>query len=258
VTERRVTERRVTEPEVTERPGGGPAALPVVGKWTWASVEATRTENAHARTLRLRVPDWIPHLPGQHYVVRLTAEDGYSASRSYSVGSPPEDAGVVELTIERLDDGEVSPYLVDEVQVGDEIEVRGPIGGYFVWRGDGPLLLLAGGSGVVPVMAMLRHRRLARPDVPARLLLSVRTPDDLIYAADLGPETTVIYSRRTPPGAPRPAGRITAADVAGVAFDAGPAYVCGSSGFVETAARLVAEHGYSADRILLERYGPTG
>jgi ferredoxin-NADP reductase len=215
-------------------------------------------ENAHARTLRLRVPGWIPHLPGQHYVVRLTAEDGYTASRSYSVGSPPEDTGVVELSVERLADGEVSPYLVDEVVAGDEVEVRGPVGGYFVWRGDAPLLLVAGGSGVVPVMAMLRHRRLSLPDVPARLLFSVRTPEDLFYAGELGPETTVVHTRRTPPGATRPAGRITAADLAGVAFGAGPAYVCGSSGFVETAARLLAEQGYTRERILLERYGPTG
>jgi ferredoxin-NADP reductase len=233
-------------------------SLPLPGTWRWATVESVRAENAHARTLRLRVPDWVPHLPGQHYVVRLTAEDGYSATRSYSVGSPPEDTGVVELTVERLADGEVSPYLVDDVVAGDEIEVRGPIGGYFVWRGDGPLLLVGGGSGVVPVMAMLRHRRLARPDVPARLLFSVRTPADLLYADELGAETTTLYTRRTPPGFARPPARITAADVAAVAFDGGPAYVCGSSGFVETAARLLAEHGYSADRILLERYGPTG
>ena len=232
--------------------------LPAVGPWVWAAVESALMENGHARTLRLRVPDWIPQLPGQHYVVRLTAEDGYTASRSYSVGSPPEDVGVVEITVERLADGEVSPYLVDEVVAGDEVEVRGPVGGYFVWRGDAPLLLVAGGSGVVPVMAMLRHRRLSLPDVPARLLLSVRTPEDLFYAGELGPETTIVHTRRTPPGSTRPPGRITAADLAAVAFDAGPAYVCGSSGFVETAARLLAEQGYTAQRILLERYGPTG
>jgi ferredoxin-NADP reductase len=249
----------VSSSGVPVRPGAPPAAdLPLPGKWRWATVEAIRAENAHASTLRLRVPDWMPHLPGQHYVVRLTAPDGYTASRSYSVGSPPEDAGVVELTVERLADGEVSPYLTGELMVGDEVEVRGPIGGYFVWRGDAPLLLLAGGSGIVPVMAMLRHRRLSLPDVPARLLFSVRTPEDLIYAGELAPETTVVHTRRTPPGSVRPAGRITAADVAAVAFDSGPAYVCGSSGFVETAASLLAENGYTRERILLERYGPTG
>jgi len=233
-------------------------ALPRVGPWQWGRVEALRVENPHVKTVRLTLPHWVPHLPGQHYVVRLTAEDGYTASRSYSVSSPPERTGVVELTVDRLPDGEVSPYLVDELAVGDELEVRGPIGGYFVWRGESPLLLVAGGSGIAPVMAMLRSRRLSRPDAPARLLFSVRSPDDLIFAADLGPETTVVHTRRTPPGSARPAGRISAADIAAVAFDSGPAYVCGSSGFVEAAARLLAEGGgYDPARILLERYGPT-
>ena len=232
--------------------------LPPTGPWQWARVQAVRPENRHVVTLRLAVGDWTAHLPGQHYVVRLTAEDGYRASRSYSVSSPPEDAGVVELTVDRLPDGEVSPYLVDELAVGDEVEVRGPIGGHFVWRGHSPLLLVAGGSGIAPVMAMLRSRRLSHPDAPARLLFSVRSPDDLIFAAELGGETTVVHTRRTPAGSVRPAGRITAADVAAVAFDAGPAYVCGSSGFVETAARLLADTaGYDPTRILLERYGPT-
>jgi ferredoxin-NADP reductase len=233
--------------------------LPRVGPWQWARVEAVRVENPHVKTLRLALDSWVPHLPGQHYVVRLTAEDGYTASRSYSVGSPPEDAGVIELTVDRLPDGEVSPYLHDELRPGDEVEVRGPVGGYFVWRGEAPLLLVAGGSGVVPVMAMLRHRRRAAPDVPARLLFSVRSPAELIYAGELGDETTVLYTRRAPPGWPRPPGRVTAADVRAVAFTAGPAYVCGSSGFVEAAARLLADAaGYPPARILLERYGPTG
>jgi ferredoxin-NADP reductase len=234
-------------------------AVPPVGPWQWARVQALRAENPHVKSVRLALPHWVPHLPGQHYVVRLTAEDGYTASRSYSVGSPPGDAGAVELTVDRLPDGEVSPYLHDELRVGDELEVRGPVGGYFVWRGEAPLLLVAGGSGVVPVMAMLRHRRLAVPQVPARLLFSVRSPAELIYADELGPETTVLYTRQAPAGAGRPAGRITAADVAAVAFDAGPAYVCGSSGFVEAASRLLVDAaGYPPRRILLERYGPTG
>ena len=146
-----------------------------------------KPENAHVVTLRLKVPEWRAHLPGQHYVVRLTADDGYSASRSYSVSSPPEDTGVVELTVDRLPDGEVSPYLTEVVMTGDEVEVRGPIGGYFAWRGESPLLLVAGGSGVAPVMAMLRSRRLSRPQVPVRLLFSVRNPDELIFADELGP-----------------------------------------------------------------------
>jgi ferredoxin-NADP reductase len=245
----------VIEPVAVTRP----PAVPPVGPWRWARVEAVRVENPHVKTLRLAVPDRRPHLPGQHYVVRLTAEDGYTASRSYSVASPPEDAGAVELTVDRLPEGEVSPYLHDELRVGDEVEVRGPVGGYFVWRGDGPLLLVGGGSGVVPLMAMLRHRRLARPEVPARLLFSVRSSDELIYADELGEETTVLYTRRSPDGWPRPVGRIGAADVAAVAFGSGPAYACGSSGFVETAARLLVEAGgYPAGRVLLERYGPSG
>jgi ferredoxin-NADP reductase len=233
----------------------GAQAAPTPGPWQWATVAALRPENAHVVTVRLTVPDWIEHLPGQHYVVRLTAEDGYSASRSYSVASPPEDRGVVELTVDRLPDGEVSPYLTEDLMVGDEVEVRGPVGGYFVWRGEGPLLLVAGGSGVAPVMAMLRSRRLSHPDVPVRLLFSVRSPDELIFADELGPETTVLYTRRAPEGVARPAGRITAADVAAVAFDSGPAYICGSSGFVEAAAGLLAGGGYDAGRIRLERYG---
>ena len=231
---------------------------PAPGPWQWATVQAVVPENRHVSTLRLAVPSWVPHLPGQHYLVRLTAEDGYAASRSYSVSSPPERTGIIELTVDRLPAGEVSPYLVDDVVAGDEIEVRGPVGGYFVWRGEGPLLLVAGGSGVAPVMAMLRSRRLSHPDVPARLLFSVRSPKDLIFADDLGAETTVVHTRRAPPGSARPAGRITAADIAAVAFDRGPAYVCGSSGFVETAARLLADTGgYDPARIRLERYGPT-
>lgn len=121
--------------------------LPRVGPWQWGQVEAVRVENPHVKTIRLALPEWVPHLPGQHYVVRLTAEDGYTASRSYSVASPPADAGAIELTVDRLPEGEVSPYLHDELRVGDELEVRGPIGGHFVWRGEAPLLLVAGGSG---------------------------------------------------------------------------------------------------------------
>jgi ferredoxin-NADP reductase len=236
---------------VTESPAPNP------GPWQWATVEAVRAENPHVSTLRLKVPEWRAHLPGQHYVVRLTAEDGYSASRSYSVSSPPEDTGVVELTVDRLPDGEVSPYLTEVVRAGDEVEVRGPIGGYFAWRGESPLLLVAGGSGVAPVMAMLRSRRVSRPEVPARLLFSVRGPQELIFAGELGEETTVVYTRTAPDGYARPPGRITAADVEAVAFDSGPAYVCGSSGFVEAASALLARVGYDRARIRLERYGPS-
>jgi ferredoxin-NADP reductase len=241
---------------VTER---APGPLPPLSPWQWARIEQIRVENPHVKTLRMKVPHWVPQLPGQHYVVRLTADDGYMATRSYSIGSPPDDVGVIELTVDRLPDGEVSPYLHDELRVGDDLELRGPIGGSFVWRGESPLLLVAGGSGVVPVMAMLRHRRLSLPQVPARLLFSVRSPQELIYADELGEETTVIYSRQVPSGEPRPPGRIGMSDVGAVAFESGPAYVCGSSGFVEAAAMLLVDAGgYDQDRILLERYGPTG
>jgi ferredoxin-NADP reductase len=232
--------------------------MPVPGGWQFGTIEAVRPENGHTVTVRVAVPEWTAHLPGQHYVVRLTAEDGYQASRSYSVSSPPEDAGAVELTVDRLRAGEVSPYLTEDLIVGDEIELRGPIGGYFAWRGESPLLLVAGGSGVAPVMAMLRSRRLSHPEVPVRLLFSVRAPEDLIFGPELGPETTVVYTRRTPDGYARAAGRVTAADVAAAAFDSGPAYVCGSNGFVEAVARHLVAAGYDQARIRLERYGPTG
>lgn len=231
---------------------------PAPGPWQYGTVVGVRAENAHVSTVRLAVPEWTAHLPGQHYVVRLTAEDGYRASRSYSVSSPPQDAGAIELTVDRLPDGEVSPYLTEDLVAGDEVEVRGPIGGYFAWRGESPLLLVAGGSGVAPVMAMLRSRRLSHPEVPVRMLFSVRSPEDLIFGPELGPETTVLYTRRTPAGAARPAGRVTAADVAAVAFDTGPAYVCGSNGFVEATARHLVAAGYDRTRIRLERYGPSG
>ncbi len=174
--------------------------------WQTAVVVEIRDETSRAKTFRLRLEVPQPHLAGQHYVLRLTAPDGYTASRSYSVASAPDDSGTIELTVERLDDGEVSSFLDEVVVVGDELEVRGPIGGWFVWRGDTPVLLVGGGSGVVPLMAMLRlARRLGRSDL-ARLVVSVRSPADLYYAAELpGPEATVVWTRETPPGVAPPA-----------------------------------------------------
>ena len=172
-----------------------------------------KIETARAKTFRLALAHPSPHLAGQHYVVRLTAPDGYTASRSYSVASPPDGSNAIDLTVERLEDGEVSTFLHDEVVIGDELEVRGPIGGFFVWKGDTPALLLAGGSGIVPLMAMLRLARKTGQADRLKLLVSVRSPDDLFYADELaGPETTVVYTRLPPPGVVRPAGRLTHAN----------------------------------------------
>ncbi len=194
-------------------------------EWQIGTVSAIHPESATVRTIRIELPAFTEHLAGQHYDVRLTAPDGYTAQRSYSIASSPLDEGGIELSVERLMDGEVSPYLTDELIVGDRLEVRGPIGGYFVWRGESPVLLIGGGSGVVPLMAILRHRRRTAPDVPMHLLYSLRTREDLLYEHELGSETTTRLSRAD--------GRIDAAAVADVAFDGGLSYVCGSNGFVE-------------------------
>lgn len=219
-------------------------------EWQLATVASIRAESPTVRTIGFELPAFAGHLPGQHYDVRLTAPDGYTAQRSYSIASSPLDAGRIELTVERLMDGEVSPYLTEELAVGDQVELRGPIGGYFVWRGERSVLLVGGGSGVVPLMAILRHRRRAAPEVPMRLLYSARTQEDVLYADELGEETTVRLSRVE--------GRIDAAVVAAVAFDDGLAFVCGSNGFVEAAVEHLMAAGYTAPQIKTERYGPTG
>ena len=220
---------------------------------------ALRDETARAKTLRLALPAPMPHRAGQHFVVRLTAPDGYIAQRSYSVASPPDDTAEIELTVERLEDGEVSTFLHDVLEVGDDIEVRGPIGGYFVWNGDTPVTLVGGGSGVVPLMAMLR---LARRDGHAdlvRLVVSVRTADDLYYRDELpGPETTVVYTRGAPPGVTRPPGRLSRADLEPVLVDGATAYVCGSPGFADAASELLVQLGVPVEHIRIERFGPTG
>ena len=227
--------------------------------WQVATVVGTTDETARARTFHLAVPGRAPHRAGQHYVVRLTAPDGYVASRSYSIASPPDDGDGLDITVERLDDGEVSTFLHDEVVVGDELEVRGPIGGWFVWDGDTPVLLIGGGSGVVPLMAMLRlARRTGRSDL-VRLMVSVRSPADLYYAAEIaGPETTVAYTRAVPPDAVRPVGRLRADDLAPHLRDDMTVYVCGSAGFADTAGDLCLALGVPAERVRVERFGPTG
>jgi len=227
--------------------------------WQTAVVTAIVAETARAKTFRLRLPEPGGHLAGQHYVVRLTAPDGYTASRSYSVASAPDGTAEIELTVERLTGGEVSGFLHDEVTVGDELEVRGPLGGFFVWRGDTPAVLVGGGSGVVPLMAMLRlARRLGRSDL-ARLVVSVRSPADLWYGNELvGPDTTVVYTRAAPPAVTRPPGRLSADDLAGALLPGATAYVCGSSGFADAATDLLVGAGVGVEHIRVERFGPSG
>jgi ferredoxin-NADP reductase len=239
--------------------------------WQLGEVVDSRTETARARSLTLAMPEWPGHSSGQHVDVRLTADDGYQAERSYSIASPPEDSPKVTITVERLDDGEVSPYLVDEVRTGDRLELRGPIGGYFVWTAmmGGPLLLVGGGSGIVPLMAMIRHRRAVGSTVPTRLLYSVRSPEEAIYRADLddlahgknGLEVVYTFTRQQPSGWTGYARRIDGQLLREVAWPAqvhARAYVCGPTQFVETAATSLAALGYNADSIKTERFGPTG
>lgn len=236
-----------------------PVAPRAPGRWQVATVAAIRPETPSVRTYRLELPMWMPHLPGQHYDVRLTAPDGYVAQRSYSIASSPLDEGSIELTVDCLLDGEVSPYFHEVLEEGDQLEVRGPYGGYFVWRGDepGPVVLLGGGSGVVPLMAMLRHRRRAMPDVPMRLVYSVRTAADVIYADELGGDAELTYTREPPAGWSGHTGRIDLDLVATAAAGAMTAYVCGSNGFVEAAGDLLLAAGMNPSWIRTERFGPT-
>jgi ferredoxin-NADP reductase len=222
-------------------------------RWQDARVLSIRDETPRARTFRLALPEPREHLAGQYYVVRLTAPDGYTAQRSYSVASAPDRTGEIELTVEKLDDGEVSEFLHDIVEPGDELEVRGPIGGFFAWGGDTPALLVGGGSGVVPLMAMLRAARLAgRPDL-VRLVVSVRTPDDLYYADELpGPETTVVYTRYGP------ARRLALTDIAPLVRGGEDVYVCGSPAFADAATALLEGAGVAVGAIRVERFGPSG
>ena len=222
-------------------------------------------ETPRVRSIVLDPPDWHGHLAGQHVDVRLTAEDGYQAQRSYSIASAPEDEHLV-LTVERLDDGEVSPYLVDELRPGDELELRGPIGGYFVWEAStgGPLLLVAGGSGVVPFRSMLRHRAAARSSAPARLLYSSRSLDEVIYRDELehlGTDVRLTLTREQPDGWTGYGRRIDADLLAEVAWppeERPLVYVCGPTAFVEVAASSLVGLGHDAGRIKTERFGATG
>jgi ferredoxin-NADP reductase len=228
------------------------------GGWQTATVVDARTETVNAKTFRLALPAPSAHLAGQHYVVRLTAPDGYTASRSYSVASAPDGSNQIEFTVERLSDGEVSSFLHDVVVPGDKLDVRGPIGGWFVWRGETPALLVGGGSGVVPLMAMLRlARRTGRTDL-LRVVVSARRPADLYYGDEIqGPETTVVYTRTAPSSWPRPAGRLNQHDLGPPLDSEATAYVCGSPGFADAATDLLIEHGVSPAKIRVERFGPT-
>ena len=242
--------------------------------WRLGEVVTLRQETARAKSLSLAVPLWPGHRAGQHVDVRLTAEDGYQAERSYSIASPPEEQQVT-LTIERIADGEVSPYLTDELRIGDRLELRGPIGGYFVWEarptgsGADPVLLVAGGSGIVPLMAMLRHRAAAGSHVPARLLYSSRAFEDIIYreeldkmaAADPNLEVVHTLTRAQPPGWAGYSRRIDAQLLREVAWPADQrpqALVCGPTPFVEFAASGLQGLGYPSERVKTERFGPTG
>jgi ferredoxin-NADP reductase len=203
---------------------------------------------------------WMPHLPGQHYEVRLTAPDGYRAQRSYSIASSPLDEGAVELTIDRVADGEVSPYFNDVLVEGDLVEVRGPFASYFVWRGEQPVLLVGGGSGVVPLMSILRHRRLTRSKAPIRLIYSVRKADDVIYEDELGDETLLTFTQDAPAGWTGHMGRIDAemVEAGAESMRSGLVFICGSNPFVETASELLLGAGFQSDQIRTERFGPGG
>jgi ferredoxin-NADP reductase len=227
--------------------------------WQEVTVSSIVTETPTARTIRFDAPEWPGHLAGQHVDVRLTAEDGYQASREYSLASAPGEPP--EITVQRLDDGEVSPFLTDELRTGDTLEIRGPAGGYFVWSsGTDPLLLIAGGSGIVPLRSMLRHRARTGSDVPARLLYSVRCPEDIIYRSELDAYgATYTFTRQPPPGWTGHTGRVTPDMLAEVAWPAvrNPvAYVCGPTMFVETAAAaLMLSLSYPMNRVKTERFG---
>lgn len=263
-----MTEPRADSPIVADEP---PHLRRI--EWRVATVAGVLAETARTKTLVLDVPGWPGHMAGQHVDVRLTADDGYQAQRSYSIASPPGDRRL-SITIERLDDGEVSPYLADELRVGDRLELRGPIGGYFVWDPamGGPLLLVAGGSGIVPLMAILRTRALSsaavRVAAPATLLYSSRSWDEIIYreelahlAVDDGVRVVHTLTRARPPGWTGFARRIDAAMLAEIAPPPGlepQIYVCGSTGLVESVAGKLVDLGHEPLRVKTERFGPTG
>jgi ferredoxin-NADP reductase len=245
------------------------AALPGRLSWQLGRVVDTIQESQRAKSLVLDLPNWPGHRAGQHVDVRLTADDDYQAQRSYSIASAPEDDRVM-LTVDRLEGGEVSPYLTDVIEPGDELELRGPIGGYFVWDASlsGPLLLISGGSGIVPFRAMLRHWAAARPPARVRILHSARTLDDVIYRDELTrlaafdeADVRIALTRAWPKGWHGHRGRIDRDYLLGAAWapeDQPRIYVCGPTSFVEATATALVENGQRPDTIKTERFGPTG
>jgi ferredoxin-NADP reductase len=250
-------------------PATDPPAAPAAVRWRVATVAEVRPEGEQAQTLVLEVPDWPGHVAGQHVDVRLTADDGYQAERSYSIASAPEDRQL-SLTVERIEDGEVSSYLAGEVAPGDTFELRGPVGGHFTWRADegGPVLLIGGGSGLVPLMSMLRHRAARSSDAEVHLLVSARRLDGVLYRSELdrlaaGPGLTVAYTltREQPPEWTGFARRVDGAmlDAVGPAGSDGlRAFVCGPTPFVEQVADLLVARGLAPLAVHTERFGPTG
>ncbi|MFE9017573.1 ferredoxin reductase [Streptomyces sp. NPDC007808] len=248
---------RFTPPTRFAVPGRIAVSDQAAAVWQIATIAGIRRETARATTFRLAVPSWAGHLPGQHLLLRLTAEDGYVAQRHYSIASAPDESGHIELTLDHVEGGEVSGWFHTVAEVGDTVEVRGPVSGFFAWPGDRPALLVGAGSGVVPLMSMVRHHRARGLDVPLRLLVSARGPEELIYASEYGAETTPVFTRNAPEGVP--VGRIAAAHVAPLLAERPPggweAYVCGSNGFAEHASRLLVAAGQPVDRIRIERFG---
>lgn len=272
----------MTDTDSTEAPADSLAAAASTprNRWRKATLIGLHSQSRHSRTLALRVPGWTGHLPGQHVDIRLTAADGYSAQRSYSLAEPAT-PNRVAITVDLLPHGEVSPYLVETMEIGDELDVRGPIGGWFVWEpgdpsiGDGPVLLVAGGSGVVPLVTMLRARKQAGDRTPTKLVYSLRGPRDLMYGPELqdmsadtcnatagAPEVRLVYTRTVPAGHPRSASHLAAEDLAPPTSWTRPlatrVYVCGPSGFVDHATGLLRKAGYPDGHIRTERFGPTG
>ncbi|MFF1277925.1 ferredoxin reductase [Streptomyces marokkonensis] len=225
--------------------------------WRTATLTEIRRETPRASTFRFAVPGWPGHVPGQHLMLRLTAADGYAAQRHYSIASAPDDSGHIELTLDHVEGGEVSGWFHTVARPGDRIEVRGPLSGFFAWPGDRPALLVGAGSGVVPLMSMVRHHRARDMRLPLRLLVSARRPEELIYAREFGAETTPVFTRSAPEGVP--VGRMTAAHVAPLLAKQPPggweAYVCGSNSFAEHASRLLVAAGQPVERIRIERFG---